>query len=223
MVEGDAVRDDVEARWTWDADNESGWLISPEGKEVNVAEAADLITTLQAHADLAAQDADDWEMLAMDRLGKLNTERDLAAGLQHYKRAYETPYGQCYTLPDGDCIGRGCMHDSATAGLRAAAELADELVKALRDCCTQVERFAKSSGMNARVNAYDTLYARYDALNPQPHHESRVCVCTWLEIMKGEHQADCPMSQPHHEETKAWPSGATRSDYPRPHHEGGEG
>lgn len=40
------------------------------------------INDLQAQADLAAKDADDWETLAMDRLGKLNAERDLAAGLR---------------------------------------------------------------------------------------------------------------------------------------------
>lgn len=28
-----------------------------------------------------------------------------------YKQALEQPYGQCYTLPNGECVGRGCVHD----------------------------------------------------------------------------------------------------------------
>lgn len=46
----------------------------------------------------------------------MNSDLDL------YKQAYETPYGECFTLPDGDCIGRGCMHDPAARVLREALE-----------------------------------------------------------------------------------------------------
>jgi hypothetical protein len=42
-----------------------------------------------------------------------------------YKEAAESPFGQCFTLPNGDCIGHGCMHDAqyhTIAELRAENE-----------------------------------------------------------------------------------------------------
>lgn len=35
-----------------------------------------------------------------------------------YEQAAETPFGECFSLPNGDCIGRGCMHDGDVADLK---------------------------------------------------------------------------------------------------------
>ena len=32
------------------------------------------------------------------------------------------PFGECFTLPDGNCIGRGCMHDRDADKLKAAED-----------------------------------------------------------------------------------------------------
>lgn len=161
----------VEARWDWDYDDdiEVYVLVAPSGSKWKIAKTYshpdDLlgeINALQAQADLAAV----WRGLALNNHRRANQWYRIANELEHFAGDLGLERLETQTLR----TKLESANDLA-AGLRAAAELADELVKALRDCCTQVERFAKSSGMNARVNAYDTLYARYDALNPQPHHE----------------------------------------------------
>lgn len=41
------------------------------------------------------------------------------ADLELYKQATNSPYGECFTLPDGDCVGRGCMHDPQAQRVKA--------------------------------------------------------------------------------------------------------
>jgi len=81
-----------------------------------------------------------------------------------YEQALRSPSGQCFTLPDGDCVGRGCMHDSENERLRDAMD-ALELIweKGMSD----KDWTAGDAAEVAQAVLLKADKARYDALSQE--------------------------------------------------------
>lgn len=95
-------------------------------------------------------------------LGTLNALEARIRDLEHFRRAIEeTPWGQCYTLPDGQCIGRGCMHDVAYYDL----EQRNAVLKAvLRKIVDNEARLEAQVGIHSAIRAKKSALAQARAM-----------------------------------------------------------